>query len=98
MNQPVTISARTADDAYGDPTYAAGVVARARVQSESQLEATADGSDLVSVTKLFLPVGTVVARRDQITLPDGNDVRVIEIYPVPDGQGDTHHLEVMCSE
>lgn len=93
----VTLEAHAGPGAYGDvydpPAELSGVV----VDQKRRLVRAPNGSQVVSSTTVYAPLGTACPDRSRITLPDGQQTLVITTAP-RDGAGldVPEHLEITC--
>lgn len=70
LAQEVTLEPYAGRDAYGKPSYGAGVTVRARVSGRAKRVINADGEETVSMLQVYFGSKTLVPTvRDRLTLP-----------------------------
>lgn len=93
MNQSVTLYNRSGRGGDGRPTFGSGNTISARLQPKTKRKLMANGDVLTIDAMAFIAADVTIASDDKITA-GGVTYRVVEVYPVPGGNGATHHKEV----
>lgn len=93
LNQTITISNQSGLNDDGSLSYSAGRSAKSRFQPKQKRVLVADGSVLVVDAIAFLLPSETIATDDKVTY-NAIDYKVLDVYEVPDQNGDTHHLEL----
>ena len=94
LNQLVTVAPHTGNDAKGRPVYGTAVQYAARVQAKPRIVLTRDGHDILSSARVYIVPSAVVAIDSQLTLPDGSQPIVLQVYPQYDKDGNLDHWMV----
>lgn len=99
MPHSVTIEPWASQDAYGKPTYGAGVAYPAQVMAINERVVTVMNREVVASTQVIVgPNAGLYPPTDpriRITLPDGSKPTVLAVTAQPDEDG-THHVVVLC--
>ena len=82
---------RTGVDDYGAPQYAAPVEIDAMWLAEQSRVRNAEGEEVLTEGKLWVPTEYPVTRIDRITLPDGTQPTVISVNAHASGSDFTHY-------
>lgn len=97
LQHQVTIEPFLGTTGYGEDEYGPPVTVACFVDAKRRLVRNAEGSEVVSETTIYGPLGTVAHARSRVTLPDGRTPIVINALdrdggglPVPS------HLEIVC--
>lgn len=93
MNQTLTLYNRSGRGGDGRPSFGAGTSINARLQPKTKRKLLGNGDVLTIDAMAFVPADTTIASDDKVTA-GGITYRVVEVYPVPGGNGATHHKEV----
>lgn len=94
----VTIEARTGEDEYRKPAYAAGVPYDALVEDDVRLVKTDDRGEVLTRSKLSFLQNATVAVRDRVTLPDGSKGLVVDVKGLADPAGGRYLVEAWIGE
>ncbi len=86
LNQTVSIAARTSFSG-GRSVFGTGTLHGARVESKRRMFFTKEGQQVFSTVRIYLSPDAVVSVTDQVTLPDGNSVEVLDVATHYDGNG-----------
>lgn len=93
LNQTMTLSASSGFGADGRPTHGAGVSTKCRFEPEVRRVLLPDGNVLTIDAVVIVGPSTMVATEAKATY-NGNDYRVVDVFDVPGGNGETHHKEL----
>jgi hypothetical protein len=80
----ITHYARTGQDKYNKPAYAAGVARLAFVVKKLRQIVTKDGDSGVSQAQVVFTYPVAIAKEDKLVLPDGTTGSIIDIDGVYD--------------
>jgi hypothetical protein len=93
----VQVEPYTGNGAYGD-TWGPAVPVVAFVDQARRLVRDKDGSQVVSESTVYAPLGTIAPPRSRVTFPDGTQTLVITAK-TRDGFGQDalpEHVEIVC--
>jgi hypothetical protein len=93
MPHTVTHAPLASRDAYGAPTYGAGVDYTARVLYKNQRVRAADGAEVVARGSVWFVGTPTVSPEDKITLPDATTPPLLSVEQYADADG-AHHTKV----
>jgi hypothetical protein len=96
MTETVQLAARTGSDGYGKPTYGSNVASVARIERRPKMIRDADGTEKVSMARLYCPPATVAENAFgfyRLTMPDGTIPVVLRVDLERDDDG-PHHVVV----
>lgn len=84
MSSSVSISARTAEDGYGKPTYGTPKVYRAHVSRKRRMVRSQSGQEVTSEQALYLATTDFVTESSQVTLStqDAGSTEPYALHPV----------------
>lgn len=92
MLQTVAWQARSALNSYGEPSFAAAVSIKCRVEQDVKMVRTADGQEVVSGAQVYTDEIHGVTAKDQLTLPDGSVVDILTVATHWDDVGPSHEV------
>jgi hypothetical protein len=95
----VTHEARTGQDTYGAPTFAAAVARPAIVERKQKLIRDTNGQERLSQHKVTFLQPVTLDVRDRITLPDGTTGPILDIAGLVDaGTNAPYYAEVLLGD
>lgn len=95
MADTVTISTRTTQNLYGEPSFAAGVARRARVvEKYGMIRTSEDRAVQFTHVAWIHSTGNTIAMDDRVSLDGVNYLVVKMVERYPDGDG-SHHVKLM---
>ena len=94
LNQLVTVAPHTGNDAKGRPVYGTAVQYAARVQAKPKIVLNRDGQNILSSARVYIDPSAVIAIDSQITLPDGSQPIILQLFPSYDKDGNNDHWTV----
>lgn len=95
MNQTVKIAPFSARTAEGRDTYGSDVTVAARVQPYTRMMRRSDGEELKPSAKIFVEASVSVGLHDQVTLPDGTKLPVLEVSTSYGAYGPSHKVVIV---
>lgn len=93
LNQDLTIYNRSGRGGDGRPSFGSGTSIKARLQPKTKRKLMANGDVLTIDAIAFVKADQTINTDDKVTA-GGVTYRVVDVYPVPGGNGATHHKEV----
>src|SRR4051794_37881845 len=92
LNQTATLYSQSSYNAQGREVVGATTTVKSRIQAKKRTRLTPTGAMFqIDAVAFFMPSVTI-AIDDKVTFSSQN-YKVTAIYPVPDGQGNTDHIE-----
>jgi len=93
LNQEITLTSKSGYGRKGRPTFSGAVAVKSRFEAKTKRILQPDGSVLSIDAIVIVPKGTTVVTDDKVTY-DSNDYKVVDVFKVPDGTGNTNHKEL----
>lgn len=93
LNQTMTLSTPSGFGADGRPSHGSGVSTKCRFEPEVKRVLLPDGNVLTIDAMVIVAASVTVATEAKATY-NGNDYKVVDVFDVPGGNGETHHKEL----
>lgn len=93
LNQTLTHYTKSSYGADGRESFGAGTAIKARLQPKTKRLLLPDGSVLTIDAVAFI-LGSITVNTDDKLVHGTTTYKVVDIYPVPDDLGNTHHQEL----
>lgn len=93
LNQTATHYSKSSYTADGRENLGSGSSVRLRIQPKTKRLLLLDGSVLTIDAIAFAAADAAIVTDDKITY-SSTTYKVVDVYPVPGGDGNTHHLEL----
>lgn len=98
FTEQVTIEPLASRDAYGKPTYGAGVAYRCRISAGLRQMVDTEGIQRTTSATIYLSGTPTIGPTDRVTLPAGHDPQqppVLAVDRFTDEVG-AHHTRITC--
>ena len=93
LNQTMTLYTSSGYGDDGRASHGSGVSTKCRFEPEVRRVMLPDGSILTIDATVIVAASTTVATEAKATY-SGNDYKVVDVFDVPGGNGETHHKEL----
>lgn len=93
LNQTITLYGKSSYNAEGREVVGSGTSVSARIQPKTKRRLLPDGS-VITVDAVVFVASSVTINTDDRIAYGGDQYKVLAVYPVPGGDGSTHHKEV----
>lgn len=92
MPTDISIASFVSQDKYGERTFGAPAITKARLQYREERIAIASGEEVVARGRVYLAALTGVQPEDMVTLPDGETPEILSVRRVNDEAGPHHEV------